>query len=174
MGILPDDPAILRQRCDAAPVVPAAAPDALAEVFAAAEKEIAAKAKAAEQAQVSDAVLLTVEARLQAYLPWINAQTARSKRSTKTRQLYAEDWKRFVAWCADIGVPAMPAAEETVGLYLLEHAKRGLSVNTIKRARRAIALAHELKFSPTKTVLVEAAVAYAVEQNPPPGGDKEN
>jgi hypothetical protein len=172
-GILPSDPRVLAEMFNSPPA-PASAPDELRDVFAAFEKEITAKAKAAELAQVSDAILHVVEARLEPFLPWINAETDRKKRSEETRRQYSADWRRFETWCREIEVPALPATREVVGLYLLEAAKRGVSVSWLKRARRAIDLVHELKFSPTRNSLVDAAILLAGEQRPATSDETEH
>jgi site-specific recombinase XerD len=72
--------------------------------------------------------------------------------ASSTREAYAADWQRFAAWCAaraPAGVSALPAAPETVALYLAELAegtyeRRGRTYRyaTATIRRRAAALTH--------------------------------
>ncbi len=51
-------------------------------------------------------------------------------RADSTRRAYANDWVHFTDWCAsqqnDVGAPLgyLPAAPETVAVYLAEHVAR--------------------------------------------------
>jgi site-specific recombinase XerD len=44
--------------------------------------------------------------------------------ASNTRRAYASDWRAFVAWCAQHQLPSLPAAPETVALYLTAHAEQ--------------------------------------------------
>jgi site-specific recombinase XerD len=77
-----------------------------------------------------------------------------------TKTAYASDWKHFEAWCAALGIAALPASVDTVISYLselptMEHSARhgrgtrkqtkaGYSVATIERRLASIATRHKL------------------------------
>src|SRR5438067_56617 len=42
--------------------------------------------------------------------------------AANTRRAYAADWRLFVAWCEAHQLAPLPAAPETVALYLVAHA----------------------------------------------------
>jgi site-specific recombinase XerD len=65
----------------------------------------------------------------------------RESRAANTRRAYAADWRAFAAWCADAGLASLPAAPETVGLYLAAQADH-LKVGTLGRRLVAITAAH--------------------------------
>jgi len=84
--------------------------------------------------------------------------------SSNTRRAYRGDWSHFSAWCEGQGLVPMPAAPETVVLYLTAHADgadgcRALSVGTLQRRLASLAVAHKVAGheDPTKA----AAVALA-------------
>ncbi|HYH23380.1 MAG TPA: site-specific integrase, partial [Azospirillum sp.] len=58
-----------------------------------------------------------------------------------TRRAYAGDWRAFTAWCAARNLESLPAAPETVALYLADQADR-LKPATLERRLAAIAKAH--------------------------------
>jgi integrase len=62
--------------------------------------------------------------------------------SSKTRDAYAADWRSFAAWCAQAGLPSLPAPPATVAVYLAHLADAGRKVSTIERALAGIAYAH--------------------------------
>lgn len=67
----------------------------------------------------------------------------RFTRSNKTVYDYSGDWRQFTAWCARLSLSPLPAAEETVRLYItwmLDDLKRKLS--TAERHVSAIAHFH--------------------------------
>jgi site-specific recombinase XerD len=82
-------------------------------------------------------------------------QRARSyeaeSKSANTWRAYRSDLRHFGAWCASRGVVAMPAAPETVRLYLVDHAGK-LSINTLRRRLSAISEAHVAAQVPNPTV----------------------
>jgi site-specific recombinase XerD len=47
-------------------------------------------------------------------------QYIRLARASNTRRAYATDWADFDAWCRDHGRESLPAAAETVSLYLTD------------------------------------------------------
>lgn len=65
----------------------------------------------------------------------------REARAQNTRRAYASDWQAFAGWCAAAQLQAMPAAPETVGLYLAAQAET-LRPGTLGRRLVAIAAAH--------------------------------
>jgi len=65
------------------------------------------------------------------------------ERAERTRRAYAADWRDFEAWCKAAGRPALPAASETVELYLVDLAGKGRKVSTLRRRVAAIAYVHE-------------------------------
>ena len=80
---------------------------------------------------------------------------AEAARSDATLRAYRSDWSDFAAWCGSRGVAAMPAAPETVSLYIASRAEAGpdgddgrptapLKVATLERRMAAISQAHKL------------------------------
>jgi integrase len=70
------------------------------------------------------------------------------------------DWPRqFEAWCATKAFSALPAAPETVALYLAACAGAELSVATLEQAKAAITYHHEeaAQASPCASVVVKKA-----------------
>ncbi len=67
----------------------------------------------------------------------------RNSKSAATRLAYASDWRSFVAFATRNELPFLPAAPQTVALYLAELADVGKSVSTIRRRLAAIADMHE-------------------------------
>ena len=76
-------------------------------------------------------------------------------KAANTRRAYAADWRDFTTWCEVAGVPALPAAPETVTLYVTARAETS-KVSTIQRRLIAISQAHQARRleSPTKSILV--------------------
>jgi hypothetical protein len=50
---------------------------------------------------------------------------ARNAKAPATRRAYASDWRCFDAWCTAAGLPCLPAAPETVALYIAALAEPG-------------------------------------------------
>ena len=70
--------------------------------------------------------------------------------SDNTRRGYQSDWRTFVAWCERCDVEALPAAPETVALYLGARAElEGAASATIRRALAAITKAHRVAGHPS-------------------------
>ena len=80
---------------------------------------------------------------------------AEAARSDATLRAYRSDWADFAAWCASRSIPSMPAAPETVSLYIASRAEAGpdddsgrptapLKVATLRRRLAAISQAHKL------------------------------
>src|SRR5689334_24054439 len=51
------------------------------------------------------------------------AAYARLSLAPATRRAYQADWREFVAWCAEAGLPPLPAAPATVAAHLAAMAK---------------------------------------------------
>jgi integrase len=88
-------------------------------------------------------------------------------RAASTRRAYRHDWAAFAAWCAGHGLPALPAAPETVALYLADLADQvkeaadgravpRYAINTLQRRLAGIAAAHKEagQEPPTRAALV--------------------
>ncbi|MBN9795527.1 integrase [Pseudonocardia sp. TMWB2A] len=83
---------------------------------------------------------------------------ATAARAPRTRAAYAGDWAHFSRWCAAAGLPALPAAVDTVRLYLADlEATRSstgqavFSPATMGRRLAAIAAAHHDAGHPSPT-----------------------
>ncbi len=63
-------------------------------------------------------------------------------KAAATVRAYRSDWRHFEAWCVPRGLAALPAAPETVALYLAEHGG-ALKPATLQRRLAAIAKAHQ-------------------------------
>jgi integrase len=66
-----------------------------------------------------------------------------SSHADNTRRAYKSDWSDFVRWCETVGRPSIPAAAETVEMYLAWLVELGRKVSTIGRRVSAIAAMHE-------------------------------
>jgi site-specific recombinase XerD len=71
-------------------------------------------------------------------------QYAERARSTNTRRAYKADWNHFAAFCDSHGLTPLPAAPETLGLYLTELAETGYKAATLQRRLSAIREAHRI------------------------------
>ncbi len=49
-----------------------------------------------------------------------------------THRAYAEGWKRFIQWCAEVGRDPMPATVETVRLCVAGAIQKGHRLATVK------------------------------------------
>ena len=86
------------------------------------------------------------EARAIAHYPVEEVRAARrylhQARASATRFKYDRDWQAFSVWCAVRQQQALPAAAETVAVYLAAEADRGLAPPTLTRKIAAIGFAH--------------------------------
>ncbi len=99
--------------------------------------------------------LETVDGYVKAY------EYLRAARSEASRRAYASDWIHFTDWCdAQPEIQSLPAAAETVAVYLAEHADR-LKASTLIRRCAAISALHQAAghVSPTADPLVRATLA---------------
>ena len=88
---------------------------------------------------------------------------AQEARAPNTRRAYRDDWRDFTAWCAARGLPALPAAPETVALSLTDLAGR-CKTSTLQHRLSSISQAHQLAGhaahgSPTRHATVRAVWA---------------
>ena len=70
------------------------------------------------------------------------ASGLRDAKADNTRRSYASAWRRFQAWADAGGHPALPAAPQTVALYLGHLAASGKSLATVQQVRSAISHHH--------------------------------
>ena len=84
---------------------------------------------------------------------------ARASLSKNTRRGYESDFEDFVYWCKRMKLGALPAAPDTVALYLSKMAKE-LKGSSLKRRVTAIRKIHELSNhpSPTKSERVKSVL----------------
>jgi hypothetical protein len=82
---------------------------------------------------------------------------AAAARAPSTQALYRYDFGAFVAWCEAQAVVPMPAAPDTVALYLTFRAEAGWKALTIGRALTAISQAHKAAgfASPRSALIVQ-------------------
>ena len=70
------------------------------------------------------------------------AALAQRTRSGSTRRAYASCWADFERWCTVAGRNTLPASADTLSLYIVDLARRKLSVATIEQRKSAIAEKH--------------------------------
>jgi site-specific recombinase XerD len=68
---------------------------------------------------------------------------AKAEKAASTRKAYGTDFRLFREWCDARGVPALPAAPETVAAYLAANAGTSIA-STLGRRIAAIRYAHKL------------------------------
>lgn len=91
------------------------------------------------------------------------ARTAERSKTENTRNAYRLQWTKFARWANSQGVPALPAGEEDVALYLAELNASGSSLSTVQVARSAISHTHKLagigpNVNPARSGLVSETV----------------
>ncbi len=87
---------------------------------------------------------------------------ARASKATNTIRAYRADLADFTLWCADHDLTRLPAAPETVALYISALAQAGARASTIQRRLSALSQAHQLvgyEPSPTQAPLVRSTMA---------------
>src|SRR4051794_28502380 len=67
---------------------------------------------------------------------------AENAKAPATRRAYASDWRSFETWCTAAGLPSLPAAPETVAVYIAALAEKHRPA-TISRHMAAIAARHK-------------------------------
>lgn len=75
---------------------------------------------------------------------------ARQAKAPNTVRAYRSDWAHFEGWCAAHGLPALPATEATVAMYLTDLADH-LSTSTLQRRISSISQAHKASGHPSPT-----------------------
>ena len=102
-----------------------------------------------EQSIISDPIMETAVIRpeSEASLSIEQAEGIRSavesSHARETVRTYASAWEGFSRYCAAVGWNAMPADPVHVAAYLVDRAKTGRSLSSIKHSRAAIAHAHK-------------------------------
>jgi integrase len=69
---------------------------------------------------------------------------ASEARARRTREEYAKQWRAFSEWCAENGLCELPAAPQTLCLYLAARADEGRKVATLAQALAAISETHQV------------------------------
>ncbi len=64
-------------------------------------------------------------------------------RAENTLRAYRSDMRHFIEWAEGHGLQAMPAAPQTVSLYLSDLARQGYKPSTLQRRLTAISQAHK-------------------------------
>jgi integrase len=84
---------------------------------------------------------------------------AEAARAPNTRRAYQSDWRAFGAWCDQHERASLPAAPETIALYISALAE-DRKVATIQRRLAAISVVHQLAGheSPTRSPLARAVM----------------
>ncbi len=91
----------------------------------------------------------------------------------RTGASYASQWNRFVAWCAESGSSALPAAPEDVAAYLKDRRDSGAKPSTLKVAAAAIARSHrEAGFDVAAQQGVARTVLDELTQDDSPGATR--
>ena len=68
---------------------------------------------------------------------------ARKSRAKSTWRAYRSDWQQFFeAWCQTVGLQPLPAAPETISMFVANQASDGLNPSTLTRRLAAIRLVH--------------------------------
>src|SRR5688572_19856783 len=85
---------------------------------------------------------------------------AAASKSTATRRAYRGAWAAFERWCASRGLGAMPAAPDTLAVYVADLAQQGRKIAGIEVALAAISQAHKAlgHESPRSSAPVRAVV----------------
>lgn len=72
-------------------------------------------------------------------------------RAANTKRAYQNDWHDFTSWCAEQGLQPLPAAPQTIALYLTARAETH-RVSSLQRRLSAISQAHQAAgFPPIST-----------------------
>jgi integrase len=81
-----------------------------------------------------------------------NKFKARARLSLVTQQGYAHDWVQFERWCFQEGLASMPAAPDTVALYITDQLVTGKKIATARRRWSAILGKHRAAGAPLANV----------------------
>ena len=74
---------------------------------------------------------------------------AAASKAKNTRRAYSGAWKAFVAWCQSRGLDALPAAAESVAVYLAERADQGAKPASLDLYLAAVSEAHRAAGHPS-------------------------
>ena len=91
-----------------------------------------------DERKLSPALLTDESESLDALRVEANAYVSSSKAAT-TRKAYASDWADFDAWCLKHKLSSLPAAPNTIALYLTHRAR---SLKTSSLERRLVSIGH--------------------------------
>lgn len=82
-------------------------------------------------------------------------------KASNTVKAYRSDWNHFAAWCEGQGLDSLPAAPQTVALYLTALAEAGRKASTLQRRLSSISQAHQMAGhdSPTRDIQVRTVWA---------------
>jgi integrase len=83
-------------------------------------------------------------------------------KAPNTRKAYRSDWNDFTAWCEDHGLSPLPAAPETVALYLSDLAATHRP-STMRRRLTAISAAHKAARKPSPATMDHAVVSETLK-----------
>lgn len=70
------------------------------------------------------------------------AHFAKNARADNTKKSYKSDWRHFTSWCEDNNLESLPAAIDTVILYLTSFVDR-YKISTLERRLASISQAHK-------------------------------
>jgi integrase len=90
------------------------------------------------------------------------AESIRHSKSEATLRAYQSDFAAFQLWCQCFGLPTLPAAPDTVALYLTACSEAGAATSTLRRRLVAISQAHRAAGhlpSPTQAESVRRTIA---------------
>lgn len=64
------------------------------------------------------------------------------RRSSSTRRAYESDWRDWLGWCRELGRAPLPGSPDTLSLYVVHQAQRGLLPSTIARRVTSVVARH--------------------------------
>ena len=90
--------------------------------------------------------------------------------SDHTNRNYSRAWASFADWCGNQGIPELPATPGNVVTYLMEMAKRGRRLSTVRSARTAISHGHRTAgyADPTADACVKRFLSGLAKSDPRP------
>jgi len=98
------------------------------------------------------------------------AQQARgfieAAKAANSRRAYRSDWRHFESWCRSHGLACLPAAPETVALYLTDLAADH-KPSSLERKLTSITKAHQAAGFPTPASMQNAVVSETMKGSSP-------
>jgi site-specific recombinase XerD len=90
----------------------------------------------------------------------VNDGKVEQAKADNTKRAYRSDWADFTAWCDGHQLASLPAAPETVALYVTDQAERGRRAATLARRLATISQAHQAAHfeAPTRAAEVRAVM----------------